>query len=63
MGKGIFGGMFDLNGDGDLDVFEQTLEFQAFSMLMEYSKKKRELKEAEDRMRSFSQHYEDEAEY
>ena len=63
MGKGLFGGMFDLNGDGDLDVFEQTLEFQAFSMLMEYSKKKRELKEAEDRMRSFPQHYEDEAEY
>ena len=39
MGKGVFGGIFDLNGDGDLDVFEQTLEFQAFSILMEYSKK------------------------
>lgn len=56
MSKGVFGGMFDLNDDGDLDVFEQTLEFQAFSMLMEYTKKKRELKEAENRMRKFSHH-------
>ena len=27
MANGIFGGMFDLNSDGNLDVFEQTLEF------------------------------------
>lgn len=39
--------MFDLSGDGDLDVFEQALEFQAFSMLMDYSKKKKELNESE----------------
>ena len=32
---GIFGGMFDLNGDGKLDPFEQTLEFMAISELME----------------------------
>ncbi len=42
MGKSLFGGMFDLNSDGKLDVFEQTLEFQAFSMLMDYSKKEKE---------------------
>lgn len=45
MGKGIFGGMFDLDGDGNLDVFEQTLEFQAFSMIMDYAKKKKEADE------------------
>ncbi len=43
MGKGIFGRMFDIDGDGNLDVFEQVLEFQAFSMLMDYSKKKKEV--------------------
>ena len=42
MGKGIFGGMFDLNGDGNLDAFEQGLEFQAFNMMLEYEKKKKE---------------------
>ena len=33
--NGIFGGIFDLNGDGKLDPFEQTLEFMAVSELME----------------------------
>ena len=32
---GIFGGLFDLDGDGKLDPFEQTLEFMAISELME----------------------------
>ena len=27
MSKGIFGGMFDFNNDGNLDAFEQGLEF------------------------------------
>lgn len=45
MGKGIFGGMFDLDGDGNLDVFEQALEFWAFSMIMDYAKKKKEADE------------------
>ena len=27
MANGIFCGMFDLNSDGNLDAFEQTLEF------------------------------------
>ena len=31
---GIFGGLFDLDGDGKLDPFEQTLEFMAISELM-----------------------------
>ena len=30
MSKGIFGGMFDFNGDGRLDAMEQGLEFQFF---------------------------------
>ena len=32
---GIFGGIFDLNGDGKLDPFEQGLEFMAISKLLE----------------------------
>ena len=43
MGKGIFGGMFDLNSDGNLDAFEQGLEFQAFNMMLEDEKKKKEV--------------------
>ena len=31
---GIFGGMFDLDGDGKLDAFEQGLEFMAISELL-----------------------------
>lgn len=27
MSDGIFGGMFDINNDGNLDAFEQGLEF------------------------------------
>lgn len=54
MGKGIFGGMFDIDGDGKLDVFEQALEFQAFNMIMDYSKKKKELKEAENNIKNLN---------
>ena len=32
---GLFGGLFDLNNDGKLDLFEQGLEFMAISELME----------------------------
>lgn len=32
---GIFGELFDLDGDGKLDLFEQGLEFMAISELME----------------------------
>lgn len=32
---GIFGGIFDIDGDGKLDPFEQGLEFMAVSELME----------------------------
>lgn len=31
----IFGGLFDLDGDGKLNPFEQTLEFMAISELIE----------------------------
>ena len=31
MSKGIFGGMFDFNGDGQLSAMEQGLEFQFFN--------------------------------
>lgn len=53
MDKGIFGGMFDIDGDGKLDVFEQALEFQAFSMIMDYQKKKKELQEFEENNENF----------
>ena len=33
--NGIFGGLFDLDGDGKLNAFEQGLEFMAISELME----------------------------
>lgn len=32
---GIFGGLFDLDGDGKLNAFEQGLEFMAISELIE----------------------------
>lgn len=32
---GIFGELFDLDGDGKLNAFEQGLEFMAISELME----------------------------
>lgn len=32
---GIFSEIFDLDGDGKLDPFEQTLEFMAISELLE----------------------------
>lgn len=31
---GIFGGIFDLDGDGKLDSFEQGLEFMTISELL-----------------------------
>lgn len=31
MKKGIFGGLFDFNRDGELDAFERELEFQFLS--------------------------------
>lgn len=35
MSKGLFGSIFDFNGDGDLDAFEQAAEFMFFSELTE----------------------------
>ena len=34
MSKGIFGDMFDFNGDGNLDCFEQGLEFMFLDELL-----------------------------
>ncbi len=35
MMNGIFGDMFDLNNDGNLDAFEQGLEFMFLDELMD----------------------------
>ena len=42
---GIFGNLFDLNGDGNLDSFEKTVEFGAFMQMMD-SEKNEELTSA-----------------
>ena len=44
--KGIFGNMFDFNGDEDLDLFEQAAEFSFLNELMD-EEEKREALEAE----------------
>lgn len=33
-GKGLFGGMFDLNGDGKIDAVERALEFAVFNEII-----------------------------
>ena len=33
MGSGIFGSLFDFNGDGKLDAFERGMEFMAFRFI------------------------------
>lgn len=35
MTKGIFGGMFDFNQDGELDVFERAAEFSFLNDVLE----------------------------
>ena len=35
MPNGIFGDLFDFDGDGNLDVFEQTMEFMFLDELMQ----------------------------
>lgn len=37
--KGLFGGMFDFNGDGKPDSFEKAAEFSFFMEMMSESKK------------------------
>ena len=34
MGGGIFGSLFDFNGDGKLDALERGMEFMAFHQIM-----------------------------
>lgn len=38
-GKGLFGGLFDWNLDGNLDSFEQATDLAAFMLLMDDIKK------------------------
>ena len=33
--KGFFGSLFDFDGDGKLDSFEEAMDFAAFAELME----------------------------
>ena len=33
--NGIFGNLFDLNGDGEMSAFELGVDFALFSMIME----------------------------
>ena len=33
--KGLFGGLFDFDGNGNLDAFEQAVDAMAFADLME----------------------------
>ena len=39
MTDGIFGDLFDLNGDGKLDFIERSLEFDAFERMLEEESK------------------------
>ena len=36
---GLFGNLFDLNGDGKLDAFEKAAEFGAFMQMVDSAKK------------------------
>ena len=36
--KGLFGGLFDFNGDGKLDSFEKVAEFGMFMQMMDSAK-------------------------
>ena len=36
--KGLFGGLFDFNGDGKLDSFEKAAEFGLFMQMMDSEK-------------------------
>ena len=36
--KGLFGGLFDFNGDGKLDSFEKAAEFGMFMQMMDSQK-------------------------
>ena len=42
--KGLFGGMFDFNGDGKMDSFEKAAEFSFFVQMMEEVEKANERK-------------------
>lgn len=39
MGIGFFGSLFDFDGDGELNSFEQAMDFQAFAENMDAKRK------------------------
>ena len=46
MKGGIFGDLFDFNGDGELDVMEQAMDFMAFNEMMNEDENRDELDDA-----------------
>lgn len=46
--KGIFGGLFDFNGDGKLDAFEKAADMAAFIHLVESSENKQHSKSEDE---------------
>lgn len=40
--KGFFGGLFDFNGDGNLDSFEKAADFSAFMHMVSESEEPKE---------------------
>lgn len=48
MSKGTFGNMFDFNGDGDLDIFEQATEFAFLQKMMEDDEKEDSSEDTDD---------------
>ena len=46
--KGIFGGLFDFDGDGELDFAEQMLEFALIEQILEEVEEELDEEEDED---------------
>lgn len=50
MANGLFGDLFDFDGDGKLDGFEEAMEFGFFNMILEDEKKKAEEKKKKENL-------------
>lgn len=50
MSKGIFGNMFDFNGDGDLNIFEKDAELAFLQKMMEEADKEDGAEDTDDGM-------------
>ena len=44
---GLFGNLFDFNGDGKLDTFEKTAEFATFASIMDAEEAREKAEELE----------------